>query len=73
MAAMSIYFKQISPETQIVCVEPENSNPMYHSILESKRVVLPANRYCDGSSVKQIGEIPFEICKNTIDLFTTVT
>ena len=59
LAAMAIYFKQISPETQIVCVEPENANPMYQSLLEEKRVILSASRYCDGSSVKQIGEIPF--------------
>jgi threonine dehydratase len=32
LASMVSYFKQISPDTQIVCVEPENSNPMYQSL-----------------------------------------
>lgn len=46
---------------------------MYQSLMEEKRVVVTASRYCDGSSVKQIGEIPFEVCKHTVDLFASVT
>lgn len=32
LAAMCSYFKQISPTTKIVCVEPEGANPMYESL-----------------------------------------
>jgi threonine dehydratase len=56
---MCSYFKQISPTTQIVCVEPEGANPMYLSLKEDKIVSVNASRYCDGSSVKSIGQIPF--------------
>lgn len=35
LSAIILYFKQLSPETKIVCVEPEGANPMYQSLTKN--------------------------------------
>ena len=63
LAGVSSYFKNVSPSTKIVGVEPENANPMYLSLSKDKIVSVESSRYCDGSSVKMISKIAFDICK----------
>jgi threonine dehydratase len=63
LAGLSSYFKSISPSTHICAVEPDNANPMYLSLSKNKMVSVDASRYCDGSSVKMISKVAFDICR----------
>ncbi len=67
------YFKQLSPQTKIIGVQPAGAPAMHHSIRENKIVRLEdIDRFVDGAAVHQVGDITFSICKNVIDEFVIV-
>ncbi|MEK9788406.1 MAG: threonine ammonia-lyase IlvA [Flavobacteriaceae bacterium] len=58
-------FQALSPQTKIIGVEPEGAPSMQHSLAEGKRVLLKTmDRFVDGAAVRQVGVLPFEICKS---------
>ena len=66
-------FKQLSPKTKIVGVEPEGAASMSlalkkDSITELKNI----DRFIDGASVKKVGNLNFNICKFLLDDMITV-
>ena len=72
-AGLSTVFKQISPETKLIGVEPEGAASMKAAIEAGKVVRLEnINTFVDGAAVKEVGKIPFEICKNNIETIVTV-
>jgi len=72
-AGLSTVFKQISPETKLIGVEPEGAASMKAAIEAGKVVRLEnINTFVDGAAVKEVGKIPFEICKNTLESVITV-
>ena len=66
ISGIANYFKVLQLPTQIIGVESTEANAMTQSIQQNKRVLLNnIGTFADGIAVKQIGKIPFEICKHT--------
>jgi threonine dehydratase len=62
------YFKQISPNTKIIGVEPAGAPAMKTSLEKGKNIILDKiDKFVDGAAVKQVGKITFEICKEVLD------
>ena len=63
----------LSPETKVIGVEPQGAPSMHQSIISNKRVVLKKiDNFVDGAAVREIGKIPFKICKTQLDEIITV-
>ena len=61
-------FKELSPKTKIIGVEAEGAPAMSKSLKDGKIIELESiDNFVDGVSIKKIGKIPFEICKNYLD------
>ena len=61
-------FKELSPKTKIIGVEAEGAPAMSQSIQQNKIIRLnKIDNFVDGVSIRKIGEIPFEICKDYLD------
>ena len=72
-AGVGAYFKQVSPHTRIIGVEPEGAPSMKRSLEANTVVELEAiDKFVDGAAVKKVGEIPFEICRHVIDNMVTI-
>jgi len=68
IAGIAAYVKQISPATKIIGVEPSDSNAMYQSLKEGKRVKLAhVNLFADGVAVKQVGVETFRMARKLVD------
>ncbi|MEY4279439.1 MAG: threonine ammonia-lyase [Bacteroidota bacterium] len=67
-AGVGAYFKQHSPSTQIVGLEPEGAPSMLTALKEGHPVELDhIDKFVDGAAVKRIGDVTFSICKDVID------
>ena len=61
-------FKQLSPATKIIGIEPSGAASMKLSIEKGVNTPLDdMNKFVDGAAVRRVGDIPFEICKNNLD------
>ncbi|MCE7863773.1 MAG: threonine dehydratase [Bacteroidetes bacterium CHB5] len=61
------YFQTYSPQTKIVGVEPQGAPSMKEALKAGKPVVLDSiQRFVDGASVKKVGDLTFDICKDKI-------
>jgi threonine dehydratase len=66
-AGMGYYFKTHSPNTKIIGVEPQGAPSMKEALKAGKPIVLDKiQRFVDGASVKKVGELNFEICKDIL-------
>lgn len=66
-AGVGEYFRIHSPLTKIVGVEPLGAPSMTEALKVGKPVVLDKiQRFVDGASVKKVGDITFEFCKNVL-------
>ena len=67
-AGISTVFKQLSPHTKIIGVEPKGAASMTNSIKKGVNTTLEnMDKFVDGASVKRVGEKTFEICKNSLE------
>ncbi len=67
-AGLSTVFKQLSPNTKIIGVEPAGAPAMKNSISLGKNTALESiDKFVDGAAVKQVGQLTFDICKETLD------
>ena len=67
-AGVSSYFKQVSPATRIVGLEPQGAASMKASLQAGKRVSLEhIDKFVDGAAVKLVGELTFRICRQGLD------
>lgn len=68
IAGIGSYFKQISPSTKIIGVEPLGAPSMKVSLEKGEVVTLEdIDKFVDGAAVQRVGDIPFEICKEVVD------
>lgn len=66
-AGISTVFKQLSPHTKIIGVEPAGAASMKASIEVGQVVELESiDKFVDGAAVKKVGYKTFEICKETL-------
>jgi threonine dehydratase len=66
-AGISEYFKTYSPKTRLIGVEPEGAPSMKEALKAGKPVKLEKiQRFVDGASVQKVGDLTFELCKDTL-------
>ena len=64
-AGLSTVFKELSPNTKIIGVEPEGAPTMKTAIATGNTAPLASiDKFVDGAAVKQVGNLTFEICKD---------
>ncbi len=68
ISGLGSYFRQISPQTKIIGVEPEGAPAMYESLKHGSPITLDKiDPFVDGAAVKRVGEQNFNICRAVID------
>ena len=68
ISGVGSYMNSISPDTKIVGVEPEGAASMTQALKEDKVIKLEkVDKFVDGASVKQVGDINFHIAKEVVD------
>ena len=68
ISGMASYIKHYAPHIKVIGVEPVDSPTLYKALEANERVVLDdVGRFADGGAVKQIGALPFEIAKDSVD------
>ncbi|MCY1661458.1 threonine ammonia-lyase IlvA [Chryseobacterium sp. SL1] len=66
-SGISTVFKQLSAETQLIGVEPKGAPSMKVSIENKINTELAEiDSFVDGAAVKKVGDLTFEICRNTL-------
>lgn len=72
-AGMSTYFKNLSPQTKIIGLEPEGAPAMKDSIEKGSLIRLDKiDNFVDGAAVHQVGKLNYNICKETLTEIRTV-
>lgn len=72
-SGLSTVFKQLSPNTKIIGVEPEGAPSMSTSIKNNKNTTLKSiEKFIDGAAVKRVGDLNFAICKQNLDDMITI-
>ncbi|MBE02539.1 threonine ammonia-lyase, biosynthetic [Marinobacter lutaoensis] len=73
IAGMAAYIKYLRPDIKVIGVEPEDSNCLQAALRAGERVVLDdVGIFADGVAVRQIGEEPWNLCKDRVDEVITV-
>jgi len=66
-------FKELSPQTKIIGVEPEGAPSMKNSITLGVNTELETiDKFIDGAAVKRVGDLTFSICKGNLYKMVTV-
>ena len=61
-------FKQLSPKTKIIGIEPKGAPSMFESLKKNRLVKLEKiDRFVDGIAVKKVGNFSFDYCKKYLD------
>lgn len=72
-SGLSTVFKELSPNTKIIGVEPEGAPSMKTSIENNQNTELEhIEKFVDGAAVKRVGDLNFAICKQNLDDVITV-
>ncbi|MFI3303305.1 MAG: threonine ammonia-lyase [Rikenellaceae bacterium] len=68
LSGVGSYFKQVSPKTKIIGVEPAGA-PSMKGALDAGEVITLADvdKFVDGASVKRVGDITFEVGRQVLD------
>ena len=67
-SGLSTVFKQLSPNTKIIGVEPLGAPSMKTSIANHENTPLDTiDKFVDGAAVKQVGNLTFDICQKNLD------
>jgi threonine dehydratase len=68
VSGVSTVFKQLSPQTKIIGVEPLGAPAMKTSLDKGELVTLDeVDKFVDGAAVKRVGDLTFEICRENLD------
>lgn len=63
-AGIGTYFREHSPDTRIIGVEPTGAPSMKEALRAGRPVKLEKiQRFVDGASVQKVGDITFQICR----------
>ncbi|WP_026753979.1 threonine ammonia-lyase IlvA [Sediminibacter sp. Hel_I_10] len=72
-AGLSSVFKELSPQTKIIGVEPKGAPSMSTSIKNKRNTELrQIESFVDGAAVKRVGDMNFEICRENLHDVITV-
>lgn len=73
LAGLSSVFKQLSPLTKIIGVEPAGAASMTTSLEHGKVVEInDIERFVDGAAVQKVGGLNFDLCQKNLDKMVTV-
>lgn len=73
-AAVSNWLKTYWPEIETIGVEGVGQASMKAALAADRPVELnEVDIFCDGTAVRKTGELPFQICRETLDRIETVT
>ncbi|WDQ14695.1 threonine ammonia-lyase [Rhodopirellula sp. P2] len=68
ISGLGSIFKQLSPQTKIIGVEPTGAPAMHDSLREGKVVTLDKiDSFVDGAAVRRVGDLNFQIAQHVID------
>jgi len=67
-AGVGTYIKSISPATRFIGVESTGAPSMRQAIDQGEIVTLTEiDKFVDGTAVKRVGELTYEICRSVVD------
>ncbi|MEC0232775.1 threonine ammonia-lyase IlvA [Paenibacillus kribbensis] len=67
-AGVGTYVKTVNPSTKVIGVEPLGAASMTEAMRLQKVVTLDQiDKFVDGAAVKRVGQLTYDICKNTLD------
>jgi threonine dehydratase len=67
-SGVSTVFKQLSPKTMLVAVEPIGSPTMKTALQKGEVVTLEEiDKFVDGAAVKRAGDLTFQVCKQHLN------
>jgi threonine dehydratase len=67
-AGVSTVFKQLSPDTKIIGIEPKGAPAMKLSIDKGEPITLESiDKFVDGAAVRRVGDLNFKICSENLD------
>jgi threonine dehydratase len=73
IAGLGSVFKQLSPTTKIIGVEPEGAPAMKESLEKGEVVTLDQiDNFVDGAAVRKVGELNFKIAQQVIEKMSLV-
>jgi len=68
ISGVSTYIKSISPNTQVIGVEPAGAASLKGSLDSNQVVTLDSiDKFVDGAAVKRIGDLTFNICRKMVN------
>ncbi|MCB0571673.1 MAG: threonine ammonia-lyase, partial [Phaeodactylibacter sp.] len=68
ISGLGSYFKQLSPNTRIIGVEPEGAPAMYESLKAGEPITLSKiDSFVDGAAVRRVGDLTFRIAREVVD------
>jgi threonine dehydratase len=68
IAGIAGYLKNLCPEVKVIGVEPFDSDALYQSMRNGRRVTLDSvGIFADGVAVRTIGKRTFELCRRYVD------
>lgn len=68
ISGLGSYFKNISPNTKIIGVEPAGAPAMYRSIEAGEVIELDQiDSFVDGAAVKKVGDLTFKMAKQIVE------
>ncbi|MDX1939015.1 MAG: threonine ammonia-lyase [Saprospiraceae bacterium] len=68
ISGLGSYFKQLSPKTKIIGVEPAGAPAMHDSLKALQVLTLDKiDTFVDGAAVRRVGEMTFKIAQQVID------
>ncbi|REC74787.1 threonine dehydratase [Chryseobacterium elymi] len=66
-AGVCSVFRELSPDTKIIGVEPSAAASMKKALEKGQPVLLEKiSRFVDGAAVQKVGDLNFELCKNVL-------
>ena len=66
-AGVSSVFKELSPNTKIIGVEPDGAPSMSVSIRNGENTkLLKIDKFIDGAAVQKVGDLTYHICKENL-------
>mgnify|MGYP003504168932 FL=1 len=73
MSGVSTYVKNLSPNTQVIGVEPAGAASMKAAMKQGSPVTLESiDKFVDGAAVQCVGQETFNVCSNYLDDVVTV-
>lgn len=68
ISGIALYIKTLRPEIKVIGVEPMDSDAMHRSLTVNERISLESvGIFADGVAVRQVGTLPFELCRKYVD------